>query len=401
MNNARRPSKPSYEIGTASWNGCDEMNSAYDDVLLVGTFGGGGVHQYVETIHAQFDGRLETATYDMYTPPDGSGLVWFLRSLALAVWAALKLPFQPRPDIVHIHSSHVYSFYRASFYVLFAAWIWRRPVVFHIHGSSFDDFLEESPPMVQSFQALVLGQCDRVIVLSEYWHEVLRGWIDPAAIDVIPNAVDVHDYDPSYSIEPPHIVVVSNLIERKGIRELANALEKLPDTVEEPYTATIAGSGPLAPIVESLEERHPEVSYLGYVSEPDKRKLLEQGSIFVLPSHAEGLPIAILEAMAGGNAIVSTTVGGIPEVIDEANGLLVEPGDEDALYAALRDLVTDPDVVDRMSRQNRRLAIDRYGWDTVLEQVTDVYDAVYEQHRTRNRPSPQGSQRPSREKGRP
>lgn len=377
------------------------MNSAYDDVLLVGTFGGGGVHQYVETIHAQFDGRLETTTYDMYTPPDGSGLVWFLRSLALAVWAALKFPFQPRPDIVHIHSSHVYSFYRASFYVLFAAWIWRRPVVFHIHGSSFDDFLEESSPMVQTFQALVLGQCDRVIVLSEYWHEVLRGWIDPAAIEVIPNAVDVHDYDPSYSIEPPHVVVVSNLIERKGIRELTNALEKLRATVEEPYTVTIAGSGPLAPIVESLEERYPEVSYLGYVSEPDKRKLLEQGSIFVLPSHAEGLPIAILEAMAGGNAIVSTTVGGIPEVIDEANGLLVEPGDEDALCAALRDLVTASDVVDRMSRRNRRLAIDRYGWDTVLEQVTDVYDAVFEQHKTRNRPRLQGSQRPSREKGRP
>lgn len=377
------------------------MNSGYDDVLLVGTFGGGGVHQYVETINAQFAGRLATSTYDMYTPPDGSGLVWLLRSLALSMRAALTFPFQSRPDIVHIHSSHVYSFYRASFYVLVATWIWRRPVVFHIHGSSFDDFLEESSPIVQTFQALILGQCDRVIVLSEYWHEVLRGWIDSSEIEVIPNAVDVHDYDPSYSIEPPHVVVVSNLIERKGIRELANALETLRDTVEEPYTVSIAGSGPLAPIVESLEERNPGVSYLGYVSEPDKQRLLEEGSIFVLPSHAEGLPIAILEAMAGGNAIISTTVGGIPEVIDESNGLLVEPGNEDALSAALRDLVTAPDVVDRMSRRNRRVAIDRYGWDTVLEQVMDVYDEVYEEHRAKIGQRSQGSKRPNREKGRP
>jgi len=69
-----------------------------------------------------------------------------------------------------------------------------------------------------------------------------------------------------------------------------------------------------------------------------KRDLLAEGTIFVLPSYAEGLPIAILEAMAAGNAIVSTSVGSIPEVITEKRGRIVKPGDPDALFAELQSL---------------------------------------------------------------
>jgi glycosyltransferase involved in cell wall biosynthesis len=88
------------------------------------------------------------------------------------------------------------------------------------------------------------------------------------------------------------------------------------------------------------------------------------------------MPISILEAMAGGNAILSTTVGSIPEVVGDEGGVLVEPGDADALYDAATDLVTSPDRVTAMGRRNRTQVEERYHWESVTESLCSVYEQL-------------------------
>ncbi|MDN4032207.1 glycosyltransferase, partial [Chryseobacterium gambrini] len=75
-------------------------------------------------------------------------------------------------------------------------------------------------------------------------------------------------------------------------------------------------------------------------------------SIYVLPAYAEGLPIGVLEGMAGGNAIVATAVGGVPDVVDDEGGRLVPPRDVDALAEALSSLVERPEEVSEMGKHN-------------------------------------------------
>lgn len=346
------------------------------DLLIVGTRGGGGIHHYVDELADRLPRTLSVSVYDMNTPPDGSGVHWFLVSFLHSLWAMVKFPFRRPPDVVHVHASHRFSFYRAAPYVLFAAHVWRRPVVLHIHGSSFDEFAETDDAAVRWLQRTVFGAADRVVVLSEYWRDLLADRVDAEKLEVLPNAVDPSEYDPSYGADTPHVVFVSNLIERKGVSELLAAIETL-DERGATYRATIAGKGPLAAEVEAVAERSANLTYVGYVSEADKRALLDSGTVFVLPTYAEGLPIAMLEGMAGGNAIVSTRVGSIPEVIGPDNGVLLDPGDSDGLADAIGALVADPAGTEAMGRTNRALVESTYSWDRATDRLQELYAEEY------------------------
>lgn len=307
---------------------------------------------------------------------------------------AITFPFQRRPDVVHVHTSHYNSFYLSAFYVFVASLLWRRPVVCHVHGSSFDEFVATESVALAAFQSAVFARTERVIVLSEYWKEALAPQVDERKLVVVPNAIEPDEYAPSFGVEPPHVIFVSNHIERKGIREFTTAVAALLEAGRE-FEVTIAGSGPLAHRAESLAESADEVSYVGYVSEATKRNLLSRSSIYVLPTHAEGLPIALLEGMAGGNALVSTAVGSIPDVIGEDNGELVPVGDVDALRDAIDRLLQDPSRVERMARQNRALVETSYSWAAAGEQLCDVYDGLVTTADERSGPSvarePEGS----------
>lgn len=349
------------------------------ELLIVGAFRDGvvgGIHRCIEEQRQRLGEDLSVSVYNVAVSLQGAGIAWFVWGFFGSIWTAVRFPFQSRPDIVHVHTSHRLSFYRTGFYVLFTAYVWRRPVVLHIHGSAFDEFIDSDSRFVRSVQSFVFSATDRIIVLSDYWQDTLRPRVEGEKLQVVPNAVAPDAYDPSFAADPPHVVFLSTLIRRKGVLELVSALETL-EARGVPFQASIAGDGPLADVVAELSERHDNVDYLGYVSETEKHELLNEGSIFVLPTHAEGLPIALLEAMAGGNAIVSTTVAAIPDVVGPENGILIDPGNEDQLADALETLLSSPERFETMARRNRALVEEEYSWDRMTDQLKRIYD---EQH---------------------
>lgn len=346
-----------------------------NQLLIVGTLGGGGIHRYVEQQYQHLD-SVDASVYDMVSDPKGEGGWWLLTSVVASVVAAVRFPFRSPPDVIHVHTSHRFSFYRSAFYVLYASVVWDRPVVLHVHGSSFDAFVLTDSWLINRLQSLVFAVCDRIIVLSPYWEEVLSTRVPEEKIRILPNAIDPAEYSPAFETDSQHVVFVSNLVKRKGVTELVRATEELLDQDTEEETdvrITIAGSGPLAERIESLADEYDAVEYLGYVSEREKQTLLESGTIFVLPAYAEGLPIALLEGMAGGNAVVSTTVGSIPEVVDEENGLLVEPKNMAQLSDALATLVTDREQTEAMGRKNRQLVTETYSWERAQQTLQEIY----------------------------
>ncbi len=355
--------------------GSESDSSVNDDVelLIVGTFGGGGVNQYIDQQASRLEDRLSVSTYAMGMPPSGSGVLWMLRGLLLGVAAMVRFPWRRSPDIVHIHTSHQFSFYRSSFYILYARYVWDVPIILHVHGSSFDEFVESASSPVALFQTATFSACDEVIVLSGFWEDVLAERVDQSKITVLPNAVDISAYQASFDADPPRIVFISNLIERKGVGELVDAIDRLLSRTEKPVAVDVAGDGPLSRRVEQLAAEFESVTYHGYVSESEKRDLLRDGSVFVLPTHAEGLPIALLEGMAAGNAIVSTPVGAIPEVIDDDAGVLVPPGAEVELADALESLLVSPERRAAMARENRRRVEEQYTWTQTIAELLQIY----------------------------
>lgn len=345
------------------------------DLLVIGPASDdtGGVARYVDEQRRRLPDQVRVRVYGNGTGTSvpGEGPLGVALSTLLA---ALAFPFRGRPDVAHVHTSHGLAFYRAAWYVFVVALVWHRPVVVHVHGSSFDEFVT-ADGVAGRFQRLVFDVCDRAIVLSPYWFEVLSEHVPPEKLEVLPNAVDPDDYEPDFGADPPRVAFVSDHVERKGIAELVAALERLGE-VDVEYRATLAGSGPLSERVRALADRSEHVEYLGYVPEARKRELLERATIYVLPSHAEGLPIALLEGMAAGNAVVSTAVGAIPEVVDEEAGRLVAPGDAAELTDSLRELLEDPSTAESMGRHNRTLVEAEYSWSRVVDRLADVYRSL-------------------------
>jgi glycosyltransferase involved in cell wall biosynthesis len=128
-----------------------------------------------------------------------------------------------------------------------------------------------------------------------------------------------------------------------------------------------------------LEEAHLEemCQLVGTVRGAEKAALLNEADVFVLPSYQEGLPMAILEAMAAGLAIVATPVGGIPEVVQDGyNGFLVAPGDIGALSEKLAILVGDPQLRELMGRRSRRFAEEQLDVRSYADRLVDLYDSL-------------------------
>lgn len=346
------------------------------NVLIVGPASGvGGITQYIDGQTEHLSSCINVEVYDV-SVRDSEGYWDYSIAAVFAFIDILLFPFQSRPDIIHVHTSHRFSFYQSSFYILFSKLIWCRPVILHIHGSSFDEFLATDSKPVSWLQQLVFDASDIIIVLSDYWRKLLSKQVPDAKILPLPNAVDETNYDPCFTTGNKGIIFISNLIERKGVLEFITSVQTLIEESNYEFSVSIAGKGPLSHHAERLAEDFESVEYYGYVSESEKQSLLNQSSIYVLPTYAEGLPVALLEGMAGGNAIVATNVGAIPEVIEKGGGKIVSPGRTDELIVALEELLAAPEEIKRLGRRNRTLVETEYNWDRISKRLEQLYKGI-------------------------
>lgn len=343
-------------------------------VLLVGPVRAtGGIARYIEELRARLPERIAVDVYDT-AAPEGSGTIRFVRGVLGALADACRFPLHDRPDVVHIHTAENFSFLRKSAYVLLTRYVWHRPVILHVHGPTFDRFVAEASLPLGMLQRIVFDASAAIVVLSPYWERALSPYLPAEKMVVLRNAIETDEYEPRCNAERAHVVFVSNHVPRKGIREFAAAIDRLLGSGAD-FRVSIAGSGPLDHYAEELAERYGNVEYLGYVSEERKRDLLCAASIYVLPAYAEGLPIGVLEGMAGGNAIVATAVGGIPDVVDDEGGKLVPPRDAEALTEALGSLVEAPKRACERGEHNVE-RVEAYTWSRVVPRLTDLYERV-------------------------
>jgi glycosyltransferase involved in cell wall biosynthesis len=178
--------------------------------------------------------------------------------------------------------------------------------------------------------------------------------------------------------EAGRILFLGYVGKRKGIFELLKALSLLKDSLPDIRLA-ICGDGQLDSARKMADELgiSPNVEFHGWIGAEQRAKEFARASIFTLPSYDEGVPMAMLEAMAAGKAIVVTPVGGIPEVIkDRENGLLVPPGDPHALAQALREILEDSSLRKMLAENAERTVEVRFSPSVVLGQLSRIYESL-------------------------
>jgi glycosyltransferase involved in cell wall biosynthesis len=190
-----------------------------------------------------------------------------------------------------------------------------------------------------------------IIVLGEKWRRFVETRAPDTAgrIVIVPNAAPPPTLPHIGGGEAVHILFLGRLNAMKGVPQLCDALRRLAGL--DGWRATLAGDGEVAVTRRRLAALGiaGKVELPGWVDGARVAELIAEADILVLPSFIENLPVSVVEGMASGLAIVATPVGAVEDIVhDGETGLLVPPGDVDALAAALTRLVTDPALRTRL-----------------------------------------------------
>lgn len=279
--------------------------------------------------------------------------------------------------LVHIHLGQRASFWRKSAVCLMAKAL-RRPYLLHVHGSEFMQFHDdECGPRARRFVASILRDAALVLALSDEWRRNLLRICPDANIEVLTNAVPLPAREQlrRRRNDVPTVLILGRLGRRKGTFDLLEAFARIAD--RHPRARLVcAGDGEIEEARARAERLGiaDRVSCPGWLDADAARDALASASIFVLPSYAEGLPMALLEAMSWELPPITSPVGGIPQVIHHGeNGILVEPGDIDALAAAQDRLLTDAAERERLGKAARRTVEESFSLEAALERMLQIY----------------------------
>ncbi|WP_437603969.1 glycosyltransferase family 4 protein [Sorangium sp. So ce590] len=295
-----------------------------------------------------------------------------------------RLLARRRPDVVHLCTTLFWATARDGL----AVELCRRagvPAVLHLHFSSQIIAWHRALawPARQAVRA-VLGRAAAVVTLSEELRHYVQGLVPGGRVVRIPNPVDTEGFRPADAPRSPggplRVLFAGLVTPQKGVLELTRAVlavEGLTLALAGPRAAGGA-AGDARRLDEALGElaRQGRLDLLGELPEDAMPAAYRGADIFCLPSHGEGLPNVLLEAMASGLPCVVTPVGAVPDVIEGEDGraaLAVAPRDEAALRDVLRSLRDDPSLRTQLGEAARRRAERRYATRTVMAEYAALY----------------------------
>ncbi len=284
-----------------------------------------------------------------------------------AVREHVRVVRELRPDILHVNLDNPWT----SQYGLLAGVLTRTPMVSVLHLPT--------PPWRRRQRWLVRPFARRVKAYVCVSHDSARFAesvldLKPDSARVIYNGMPVPNViAPLVPASPPgtlRIGSVGRLAEQKGLHTLIEAMRSLPQC-----RLTLVGEGPERTTLEGLVRRYSlgdRVEFAGWAEPPWTGTWAFD--VLAMPSINEGFPLVIVEAMLAGIPVVASTVGGIPEiVVPDSTGLLVPPGDVDALVHALRRLADDPQLRRDMGVRCRAVALEQFTDKAMAAQFEALY----------------------------
>lgn len=229
---------------------------------------------------------------------------------------------------------------------------------------------------------LIARRADAFIVLTTAGQrELVLAGMRPERCYVVPNGIEVERFR-TVTRRPPttgaqRLISVARLVHQKGLDVLIQALPRIRAAIGN-VTLAVLGDGPERDRLTTLATHlgiGESVRFEGVV--PDVAPHLAAADAFVLPSRFEGLPLALLEAMAAGVPVIATAVDGNTDVVSHGiNGLLVPPDDPTRLADAVTRVLADPDEAERIGAHARQTVQKRYSAETMIEATLSAYRAV-------------------------
>jgi glycosyltransferase involved in cell wall biosynthesis len=302
---------------------------------------------------------------------------WFTAALFRLVWHA----GWKQLDLVHIHMATSGSMARKLMLVAVASQL-KVPVLLHLHGAEMVEFVESISPFWRRLLCHGLNQATVLAVIGQYWYEYVTGTlgIPKDRVVIIHNGVPDPVRIAMDSSGVTHgrdcqLLALGELGPRKGTPEILAALASSV-LQSRPWFAVLAGNGLVADYRVAIERLGlaDRITLPGWVESEQAWLLLLQSDVLLLPSRLEGLPVAILEAMAAGVVVITTPVGAIPDaIVDGETGLLVPVGDALALSAAIARLIDESALRIQLAGAARQRFEERFTIERTAAQISKLY----------------------------
>lgn len=353
-------------------------NTSSKKVVMIGISlkGTGGMTSVVRTYrNCGFFDEWNVSYLSSYERPE---LAAQLRVMARALAVFLRMLIGRQVALVHVHSASRGSFWRKSVFCAIAR-AFRIPYIFHVHSGEFPMFVRsECGPLARWWVRHTLWNACSVITLTSSWRAAFLELAPGATIAVLGNPVLMPEHIGALRGNASHVLFLGRLHEKKGVFDLIRAIPSVLERVPE-AKFTLAGDGDLHGVArqaELLGVRH-ALNFAGWVDGAAKEALLASADLLVLPSYYEAFSVSIVEAMAAGVPVVSTAVGGVPDVLEDgACGVLVPPRDVEALAAALINTLLDTEASARMREWAFVRAKERFSIPKILGALGTIYHAA-------------------------
>lgn len=339
-----------------------------------------GVSHHVKTMLASpIAQNYELHYFQVGSHPNDHSLIVALKFVVNPFRFAWKL-WSLFPVIVHFNPSFDRKSILRELIMVIICRLHSCRAIVQFHGGNISSLLRNS--RLPFYIKLILKLASKIVVLTELQKQPMVPFCEKDKITVIPNMIDT-------SIFPMHkpnsngkisILYMSKVENNKGVFDAIEAISQVAK-YQNHIKFCVAGDGPdlnklkLACCENGGEEL---IKFLGHVSDQRKINFLSQGDIFLFPSHyQEGMPYALLEAMAAGLPVIATDTGGIPEIIQHnKNGLLVPPGKPEQLADAIFHLIKHTRKRKAFGAMNRKKAQSQFDINIVCDKFTRIYEKL-------------------------
>ena len=307
------------------------------------------------------------------------GLFWLFRQPFVLLDFITTIINEKSIRIVHINMPlENIGIVRDSFLVLIASFF-RKKIIVHFRGGKYS-LNNEIPLYLRILIKVSILLSQKVITLGKKEEEFFIDHfnVNPKNIVFIPNAVKVSQSTPIKPKSTARILYLGRIDKNKGLKEIILALEQLKIKID--FQFIIAGDGPdKDDFIGECQRRIPDnYEYLGIISGEKKELVLNEANIFLLPSYYEGLPNALLEAMANKLVPIVTPVGSIPEIVeDRKNGFLVPVYDYKAIAISIIELIKNPKKFEELSQNAYETIKSSYSLSGYITKINTLYSNLW------------------------
>ncbi len=293
--------------------------------------------------------------------------------------SSLRLRHEFKPDVLHVNHPGV--------------WLWGKPcrrIVTTIHTTIGNEQMASvglsryavsvglTWPILRGFERDLAKKSTGVICVSqETATSISKAASFPVKVRVMHNGVSAEWFTLARSPLTNMILYVGSLVERKGVNFLLHAFKEVKSRFPS-AELVIVGNGPLKRQLSNTVQRlemGKSVLFTGPANESRLLELYSKATCLVLPSLFEDCPYSVLQALAAGVPVISTRVGGIPEIVQDS-GILVPPRDSSSLADAIIRIMSDKELSRSLVENGRRLALRRYTIEKCLDSLEEVYAEV-------------------------